>query len=309
MKIYSALLRGVTKRYGATIALSGVNLKVPNCGVTGLIGPNGAGKTTLLEILLGRRRPNEGEVFTLGVDPARHPTKIKRNISMMFQSVSLPPYSTTRELITLFCTCHNVPQKTGDFIDSIGLGNSQDKQVQTLSGGQKQRLALVLCLIGNPDLMILDEPTSSLDPQARRIAWRLIREHVSKPGKSVIMSSHSMEEAQMVCDQIAVIDGGRIQAIDTSQALIDQYAPGYNIKFKTKQICVELLEKAGFSLFVSHEDGEDILIETKAENVHSIQTIVTSLESLLGNNISNLFIQPSTLDDVFLNITGHQIRD
>lgn len=308
MQSYLACIEGVTKRYGATTALSNVSLMIPT-GVVGLIGPNGSGKTTLLEMILGRRSPDEGRVITFGQDPVKHSSVIKQDISMVFQSVPLPAYATVGELITLYSVCHNVNGIAQDLVSSIGLVDSLGKQVQKLSGGQKQRLALILSLIGNPDLLILDEPTSSLDPQARRVAWRLIREHVEQPGKTVIMSSQSMEEAQVVCDRIAVIDGGVIQAFDTSKALIDKFAPGYSVQFTTSHKHRTVLEGLEFTNLELLEEDDCLTVKIKVDDVRSTHAVIKTIEALLGTNIVNLFIQPSTLDDVFLNITGHQIRE
>jgi ABC-2 type transport system ATP-binding protein len=303
-----AVAEGLSKNYGAVKALSGISVEIPAGSVTGVIGPNGSGKTTFLEILLGRRRASSGSVAVLGLDPYRGRRRLRHRLGVVFQSLPLPTLVTPREIVRLFAVCRGVPF-TPALLDRIGLATSADKQIQNLSGGQKQRLALLLSLIGDPDLLILDEPTSALDPQARRVAWDLIREHSALEGRSVILSSQSMEEAQMICDRILVIDHGEVQAFDTAEGLIRRHAPGYRISYTAPIAMADLLESGTLGQHaIRHRNGV-LACEYRAPDLAEAQAALRHVHTAFGEAAKDLTLQPSTLDDVFLNLTGRELRD
>ena len=197
------------KHYGDVKAVDGVTFEVERGEVFGMLGPNGAGKTTTIEVLEGLRPPDSGTVEVLGLDVRRHPQSIKERIGVQLQSVSLYPRLTVTELLDLFGSffSHRVPTK--QLIDAVDLGERAKAWSMNLSGGQQQRLSIALALVNDPELVFLDEPTTGLDPQARRSLWDLIR-GLQERGKSVMLTTHYMDEATELCSRVAIMDHGHI---------------------------------------------------------------------------------------------------
>ncbi len=275
--------------------------------VTCIVGPNGSGKTTLLEMLLGRREADEGELKVLGVDPAFHADSLRDRIGVMFQSVSVPTVATPRELLRLFCAAHRA-EWPEEAVAALGLDAHCDKQTQKLSGGQKQRLALALSLVGGPELLILDEPTSALDPQGRRAAWDLIRSGRADGGRTVVMSTQSMEEAEAVGDRIVILNDGEVVADGSPLQLIKEHAPGYVVKFSVP------VDQAGLLGELAGEGGGKaaggvVRCETRADSWEQARRRIDEITERLGSEPLASTVQTATLDDVFLKITGRELRD
>jgi ABC-2 type transport system ATP-binding protein len=204
-------VRDLRKSYGPLEALRGVSFEVRTGEVFGLLGPNGAGKTTTVEILEGYRDRSGGEVSVLGFDPASRDGDFRTRIGIVLQSAGFYPRATVRESVELMAKAYPAPRDVGETIDLVGLGEKTDERVKTLSGGQQRRLDLALALVGDPDLIFLDEPTTGFDPAARRTAWEVVRS-LKELGKTVVLTTHYLDEAQSLSDRVAIVQAGRIVA-------------------------------------------------------------------------------------------------
>ena len=214
-------IQGLVKRYRGAVAVDGIDLSVHGGEIFGILGPNGAGKTTTLEMIEGLREPDEGTIHVAGIDAVRDSDAVRRLIGVQLQTTALFPYLTARELIALFGNFYGVPDPAGRVDELLGLVDLQAKEgarVDELSGGQKQRLSIALALVNEPKVTFLDEPTTGLDPHARRSLWGAI-EGVRAAGTTVVLTTHYMEEAEVLCDRVAIMDRGAIIACDTPAAL------------------------------------------------------------------------------------------
>lgn len=214
-------VRGLKKRYGDKMAVDGVGFKVKKGEIFGILGPNGAGKTTTLEMMETLRPIDEGAVLIDGIDVAKNPDKIKYLIGVQPQTPAFQDKTKLTEVIEMFAAAYGEKVDVMSFLRDVDLEEKASSYVESLSGGQKQRLSITTALVHGPKVFFLDEPTTGLDPQARRHLWELI-EQVRKKGISVIMTTHYMDEAEMLCDRIAVMDNGKIVAIDTPKNLVKQ---------------------------------------------------------------------------------------
>ncbi|MBF8282168.1 MAG: ABC transporter, partial [Anaerolineales bacterium] len=216
-------VQDLKKYYGATKAVDGISFTVEQGEIFGMLGPNGAGKTTTTETVEGLRVADSGEVRVLGLDVKREPQKVKSRIGVQLQTTALYPRLTVREVLDLFSTFFPGEKRSTDtLIEMVNLREKEKTLSKDLSGGQRQRLSVALALINKPDIVFLDEPTTGLDPQARRSMWETITE-IRQSGATVFMTTHYMEEAQTLCDRVAVVDIGKIIALDTPNALINQH--------------------------------------------------------------------------------------
>ena len=294
------------KCYGDVKAVDGINFTVGRGEVFGMLGPNGAGKTTTIEILEGLREPDSGTVRVLGMDASRHASSIKERIGVQLQSVSLYPRLTVTELLDLFGSffAHRVPTK--DLIDAVDLGERAQARSMNLSGGQQQRLSIALALVNDPELIFLDEPTTGLDPQARRSLWDLVKGLQAK-GKSVMLTTHYMEEAAELCDRVAIMDHGHILEMGTVPELIGRRFKERAVFFDTTpQLPMDRLSKLDGVTRASQEDGQTLLYSRDVP-----ATIGTLLAMADGLKVEprNLGIRQATLEDVFLDLTGRALRD
>ncbi len=209
------------KSYGQVHAVRGVSFDVRRGEVFGLLGPNGAGKTTILETVEGMLPIDRGTVTVDGVDVSRHPERVRRRIGISLQQSAFFERLTLAELLRLFADLYGRRQRVERLLERVGLQEQASRQVKTLSGGQQQRFAVAVALVNDPPLLFLDEPTAGLDPQARRNLWDLVQ-YLQQEGRSVVLTTHYMEEAQHLCDRVAILDGGRILALDTPGSLIER---------------------------------------------------------------------------------------
>jgi ABC-2 type transport system ATP-binding protein len=294
------------KRYGDIKAVDGVSFEVGKGEVFGMLGPNGAGKTTTIETLEGLREPDSGKVEVFGLDVTHHAPSIKQRIGVQLQSVSLYPRLTVTELLDLFGSFfeHHVPTK--QLIDAVDLGERANARSMDLSGGQQQRLSIALALVNDPELVFLDEPTTGLDPQARRSLWELVK-GLQARGKSVMLTTHYMEEAAELCDRVAIMDHGRILEMGTVPELIGRRFKERAVFFDTSpKLVPEKLATLEGVTHASQEDGQTVLYSA---NVAGTIGELLALADSVSSEPRNLGIRQATLEDVFLDLTGRALRD
>ncbi|HEU0195427.1 MAG TPA: ABC transporter ATP-binding protein [Gaiellales bacterium] len=283
-------IRGLTKRYGSAAAVDGVSFQVEKGEVFGILGPNGAGKTTTLEMIEGLRKPDGGEVLVLGEQVWPDPRRIQRRIGVQLQSTTLFDLLTARELLILFATFYNRPdaeQRADEVLRQVGLEGKSHDYAETLSGGQQQRLAIALALVHDPEIVFLDEPTTGLDPQARRNLWDVIRAINSDQRKTVVLTTHYLEEAEQLCDRVAIMDSARIVALDTPAGLIASLNADARISY-------------------TDEDGEHALM-VRDTQAAVLEVLERAREQ--GTTVSDLSVKGADLEDVFLSLTGREYRE
>ncbi len=296
----------LVKCYGDVRAVDGINFEVGRGEVFGMLGPNGAGKTTTIEILEGLRKPDSGSVSVLGMDVIRHADDIKERIGVQLQTVALYPRLTVRELIALFSSIYRHSLPTQDLIDKVDLGERADARSMNLSGGQQQRLSIALALVNDPELVFLDEPTTGLDPQARRSIWDLVKE-LQAQGKSVMLTTHYMEEASELCDRVAIMDHGHILEIGTVGELISRRFKERAVSFDTHPgLAPAQLSKLGGVTRAAQEDEQTVLY---SKDVPATIGGLLGMADRLKVEPHNLGIRQATLEDVFLDLTGRALRD
>jgi ABC-2 type transport system ATP-binding protein len=294
------------KYYGDVKAVDGVTFEVARGEVFGMLGPNGAGKTTTIEVLEGLRPPDSGAVEVFGLDVCKHPESIKQRIGVQLQSVSLYPRLTVKEILDLFASFFNHRVPTKQLIDAVDLGERTNARSMNLSGGQQQRLSIALALVNDPELVFLDEPTTGLDPQARRSLWDLVKGLQAK-GKSVVMTTHYMEEAAELCDRVAIMDHGHILEMGTVPDLIGRRFKERAVFFDTStQLPVEKLAKLGGVTRAAQEDGQTVLY---SKDVPATIGALLAMADAHSFEPHNLGIRQATLEDVFLDLTGRALRD
>jgi ABC-2 type transport system ATP-binding protein len=295
----------VRKTYGRTVAVDDASFEVHEGEIFGLIGPNGAGKTTTMECVEGLRKPDRGTISVLGLDPARRRYELQDRIGVQLQEAQLQKRIKVREAVSLWGSLYRNPLDGDRLLEQLGLTEKRNAWFMTLSGGQKQRLFIALALINDPELVFLDELTTGLDPQARRAIWELVR-GIRARGKTVFLTTHLMEEAERLCDRVAIIDHGRIIDIATPEELIRRHCPEQTVVVVTD-------DRSGEERFrmipqvesVSSEDGR-LTIRGRGED------LVTRVIQCLAEHrmqVTDFRTERSTLEDVFLKLTGHSIRN
>lgn len=232
-------VKELVKEYGNLRAVDGLSFEVYEGEIFGLLGPNGAGKTTTLEIIETLREPSSGNVTVCGLDISREANAIKQLIGVQLQAAGYYPSLTLTELIRLFSGLYNREMDPMEILEKVALVDKANAKFKELSGGQKQRFSIATTLINQPKIVFLDEPTTGLDPQARRNLWDLIRD-IRKKGTTVVITTHYMDEAEQLCDRVAIVERGRIIALDTPDGLIDQLvSTGFERKKEVKQANLE----------------------------------------------------------------------
>lgn len=296
----------IRKTYGKTVAVDEVSFEVNDGEIFGLIGPNGAGKTTTMECVEGLRKPDRGTISVLGLDPYRDVYQLQDRIGVQLQQAQLQKRIKVWEAIDLWASLYKKkPADAERLLDQLGLAEKRDTWFMNLSGGQKQRLFIALALINDPEVVFLDELTTGLDPQARRAIWDLVR-GIRERGKTVFLTTHLMEEAERLCDRVAIIERGRIIDMDTPQGLVNRHCPERTVilvtddanadaHFKTIPQVESVAQKD--SRYTITGRGDDLVTEVircLSEN----QIRVSDFRTILPN-----------LEDVFIKLTGHSIRD
>jgi ABC-2 type transport system ATP-binding protein len=299
-------VRGLHKRYADTHAVDGVSFEVRTGTVFGLLGPNGAGKTTTVEVLEGLRAPDSGEVRVLGIDAVHRPDDLKERIGVSLQTAALYPRLTVVEVLELFRSFYRRGREAAELIGLMDLGEKRNTRTAELSGGQRQRLSVALALVNDPELVFLDEPTTGMDPAARRALWDIILT-LKAAGKTVLLTTHYLEEAEVLCDRVAIMDHGRILEEGTVDELVSR-------RFKERAVRFDAIEGLGDAELatlpgvtsVKHEDGE-VLVYTR-DVAGTIGAVLDAAEAL-GVEPANLGVRRATLEDVFLDLTGRALRD
>jgi ABC-2 type transport system ATP-binding protein len=301
-------IRGLRKRYGPVVAVDGIDLEVARGECFGLLGPNGAGKTTTVEICEGLTDPDAGEVTVLGLTHRDHSRELRARFGISLQETQLTEKLTVEEMVALFHSFYPRRQPIGEVIAAVQLGEKRKARVGQLSGGQRQRLALACALVGDPDLFFLDEPTTGLDPQSRRQVWELI-ERFRAEGRTVILTTHYMDEAERLCDRVAIIDHGRIIAQGTPRELISLLESEHVVEFTLDggpSIDDDELRRLPGVSAVRREQDRYLLDVTR---VH--QTVPAILDALQVRRatLTELATHSATLEDVFVHLTGRHLRD
>ncbi|MDQ3493532.1 MAG: ABC transporter ATP-binding protein [Chloroflexota bacterium] len=294
------------KRYGPVQAVDGVSFHVERGEVFGMLGPNGAGKTTTVEMLEGLRKPDGGQALVLGIDVAREPDRLKERIGVQLQTAALYPNLTVTEVIDLFGSFYRQRRPTSELIEALDLGERRDALTKVLSGGQRQRLSVALALVNDPELIFLDEPTTGMDPAARRSLWDLVLA-LKERGTTVLLTTHYMEEAERLCDRIAIMDHGRILEMGTVKDLVERRFQELSIRFDALPDLADdrLRALPGVSRVV-HEDGEMALYTRDvAATIGGLLTAARDVDQ----EPQNLAVRRATLEDVFLDLTGRALRD
>ncbi|MBO54174.1 MAG: ABC transporter [Dehalococcoidia bacterium] len=303
-------VESLKKYYGKFAAVDDISFNVQSGEIFGILGPNGAGKTTTLEILEGLHSPNDGSVTVLNLDVLKHPKEIKSRIGVQLQSSAYYDYLNLLEILTLLASFYppNVRANPTEILRKVDLENKSRQRVNTLSGGEKQRFTIAASLINNPELLILDEPTTGLDPRSRRNIWQLI-EGINQSGITVVLTTHYMDEAEALCRRIAIMDNGHLIAVDTPANLRASLEYQHAVKLTVE---TPLTEAQIVSL-----NNLDADIETKSENTYAIKlkggtaSLDLLLKSIVADNVKfqNLEITPVTLEDVFLDLTGNELQE
>jgi ABC-2 type transport system ATP-binding protein len=297
---------GLHKRYGETHAVDGVSFEVAAGTVFGLLGPNGAGKTTSVEVLEGLRTPDAGEVRVLGVDVVQYPDQLRPRIGVSLQTAALYPKLTVVEVLDLFRSFYPKGRSTDDLVGLMDLGEKRTTRTQDLSGGQRQRLSVALALVNDPALVFLDEPTTGMDPAARRALWDVVL-GLKAEGRTVLLTTHYMEEAEVLCDRLAIMDHGHILEEGTVEELVLRRFKERAVRFDAIDGLPDdrLATMAGVTS-VKHEDG-DVLLYTR--DVPATIGAVLDASEGLGVEPAKLGVRRATLEDVFLDLTGRALRD
>ncbi|GBC81625.1 Daunorubicin/doxorubicin resistance ATP-binding protein DrrA [bacterium HR10] len=299
-------LHHLVKRYGHVEALRGMDLEIAEGEIFGLLGPNGAGKTTTVEILAGLRARDGGDVRVFGLDPESHRAQLITRMALQPQHFDFVENVTVREIVRLFGALYpNAPSDRVDrVLERLGLSDRLNVRFQALSGGQRQRLNIALTLIGDPQLVILDEPTTGLDPQARQQIHEFVRE-IRAAGKTVILTTHYLEEAEKLCDRVAIIDHGQVIACDCPRELVARFGGQTRIEFTCSDGDLSLAGLPGVTE-VLREGNAWVCWSTDAG--HTLEALFAMARER-GVRLEQVGIRTPTLEDVFLQLTGRHFRD
>jgi ABC-2 type transport system ATP-binding protein len=278
----AVVVDGLRKTYGEVEAIRGVTFEIGSGEVFGILGPNGAGKTTTVEILEGYRERDAGTVSVLGEDPAQAGREWRGRIGVVLQSSATYDLLTVRELLTLFAGYYERPLAVDEVVELVGLGEKRDARVRTLSGGQKRRMDLGMALVGDPELLFLDEPTTGFDPQARRRAWETISS-LRSLGKTILLTTHYLDEAERLCDRVAVLRNGRIAALGRPGELTGALPPT-EIRYR--------------------RDGQEVVLQT--DEPTRVLNELTAEALAAGYELEALEVRRPSLEDVYLSLTQEE---
>lgn len=301
MDVEAVRVEGLSKGYPGKSVLRDVSFTVGVGEIFGLVGPNGAGKTTTVECVTGLRRPDAGAVRVLGLDPLTQRDEVRHVLGVQLQQSALPDKLRVAEAIELYAACHRAPIDSGPLLTRLGLDAHLRAPYAKLSGGLQQRLSIALALLGAPRVVILDELTTGLDPQARRDTWSLVEE-IRDAGVTVLLVTHFMEEAERLCDRVAVLDGGRIVALDTPEALVDRVGRHQFVRFRPSTPLGPALRADLAALTEVRElteiDGQVLIVGDP-----NVLAAVTTVLARAGVIAENLRVDSPDLDDAYLALT------
>ena len=306
----SLTLSGLRKSFGDVVAVAGVDLDVAKGECFGLLGPNGAGKTTTIEICEGLTSPDAGSVTLLGMQWQHHATELRQRIGIQLQETQFPDKLTVEETLRLFRSFYRRGIAADDAIRTAQLEEKRKARVGTLSGGQKQRLAMACALVGDPELLFLDEPTTGLDPQARRHLWDLVDE-LKRAGRTIILTTHYMDEAERLCDRVAIMDHGRFIALGTPKQLIASVGGDHIVEFALAGNADGKMDAALLTAIpgVQSHRVDAGLHQLSVTDLHTtVPRIFTAIDSM-GFDLTGFRTHSATLEDVFVSLTGRYLRD
>jgi ABC-2 type transport system ATP-binding protein len=308
----SLSLSGLRKAFGDVVAVDGLELQVIRGECFGLLGPNGAGKTTTIEICEGLTPPDAGTVKLLGLDWKTGAKQLRQRIGIQLQETQFPDKLTVEETLRLFRSFFHRGISADEAICTAQLEEKRSSRVGGLSGGQKQRLAMACALVGDPELLFLDEPTTGLDPQARRHLWDLVDE-LKQAGRTIILTTHYMDEAERLCDRVAIMDHGRIIALGTPQQLIASVGGDHIVEFAvtaadTSRGQVDTGPLKEIPGVQSHRVDAG-LHQLSVSDLHTTVPRIFSALSAMGLHLSEFRTHSASLEDVFVSLTGRNLRD
>ncbi len=292
------------KTYGTLVAVDDLSLSVSEGEIFGILGPNGAGKTTTVECAVGLRQPDSGTVRLLGLDPHTDRDRVREIVGVQLQSSAFPGKLRVSEILDMYRSFYPEPADVTELVEVLGLADKGRAYYRSLSGGQRQRLSVVVALIGGPKIAVLDEMTTGLDPQARRDTWGLI-EDVRERGVTIVLVTHFMEEAERLCDRVALVDGGRVVALDSPAGLAARARGGKQVRFLPsgpfdERVLTSLPEVTA----VAH-DGRHVVVTGTGELVNEI---IIALQAA-GVTAQDVQLDSSNLEDAFVQLTGHQLHE
>lgn len=301
-------IANLIKAYGDTRAVDGVSFAVRRGEIFGILGPNGAGKTTTLEMIEGLRQPDAGSITIDGTPVWPNPKKTKHLIGVQLQSTALLDFLTIREMVSLFASFYGIRlsrSQADGLLSEVSLEQKANSMVNQLSGGQQQRLSIALALVNDPKVLFLDEPTTGLDPQARRKLWSVV-ERINSEGKTIVLTTHYMEEAEVLCERVAVMDHGRIIALDTPENLVRSLNANAKVTFTAgASLDLDRLQQIPSVVEVSQQDSSYTFF------AGDVQKSVTELLRIVDEKqvkIENLNVAGANLEDVFIHLTGRELR-
>lgn len=295
----------LSKVYGKVVAVNDISFEVQEGEIFGMVGPNGAGKTTTIECLESLRNPDSGKISVLGLNPLNDGYTLRERIGIQLQEATLYDRIRVWEALDLFTSFYHHSIDWNSLLETLGMEDKRNSYINKLSGGQKQRLYIALALVNDPELIFLDELTTGLDPQGRRMMWKLVQD-IRNQGKTVFLTTHYMEEAEQLCNRVAIIDRGNIIALDTPENLIRSLGVDSRIIFSVKEpFEIEHLKKLKRVSRVECSN-ERVIVYGQGEKL--VGEVVNML-TVDGVHFHDLRTEQPTLDDVFLTLTGHEIRD
>jgi ABC-2 type transport system ATP-binding protein len=293
----------LVKRYGEHTAVDGVSFAVEQGEIFGILGPNGAGKTTTVECVEGLRTPDGGAVSVCGLDPRRDTGELKELLGAQLQESQLPDKLRVGEAMELYSSFYRDPADWRRLLDVLGLSAKRDTQFRRLSGGQKQRLSIALALVGTPKVAVLDELTTGLDPQARRDVWELI-DDIRNRGVTILLVTHFMEEAERLCDRLAVIDAGKVVAVDSPAGLVSTVDDTQRIRFRPSAPLDHALLTALPEVTDVTRAGSQVVVTGTGNLLHAVTSVLARNQVVAAD----LRVEQTTLDDAFVALTGRSIE-
>jgi ABC-2 type transport system ATP-binding protein len=289
------------KRYRDTVAVDDLTFTVERGEIFGILGPNGAGKTTTVEIIEGLRTPDGGTVRVLGLDPQRDGDELRQRVGVQLQESQLPEKLKVWEALELYASFYDRPADWHRLLEDLGLADKRNAAFGKLSGGQKQRLSIALALVGNPEIAVLDELTTGLDPQARRDTWELISQ-IRDRGVTVVLVTHFMEEAERLADRVAVIDAGRLVAIDSPAGLVSRVDGGQRIRFRPTTPLDDRLLTELPEVHSVQRSGSQVLVTGTGDLLQAVTSVLARHHIVAAE----LRMEQANLDDAFMALVAHE---
>jgi ABC-2 type transport system ATP-binding protein len=318
---YVIRVEGLFKKYGSITAVDGISFQVSQGEIFGMVGPNGSGKTTTIECIEGLRRPEEGFLQVLGLNPQRDARLLRKRTGIQLQSSSLPNRMRVEEALDLFASFYQRSRDWSVLLEELGLADKRRATFSQLSGGQKQRLFLALALINQPELVFLDELTTGLDPQARHATWDLVHD-IRRQGATIFLTTHFMDEAEQLCDRVAILDHGHIIALDSPEKLVNRLGMANRISFRLNGSIhaepVRMFDRSSDSGFFParigaidgvqrvEQDGDQVMVYGQGDGWVGEVVMLLQTDHI---PFSNLRTEQADLEDVFLALTGRAIRN